>query len=307
VTINGITRRSPSRSTVDLLLSGTVGTEISEGVVADLLGTKWRIPGVVVIPSGGEVTVTAEAEIEGAVEAASGTVTSILTPTLGWQAATNPTAASAGAPVESDAQLRSRQILSTGLPSRTVMDGILAAVAAVPNVTRYVGLENDTSSTDSNGIPSHSIALVVEGGDATAIAEVMALKKGPGCGTFGSTTEVVVDSFGVPRDISFSRPTILTILVEISLVALSGYTASVGNAIRLAVADYISGLEIGEDLYLSRIYVPASLFGEAGSETYNITDILIAVDPGTPAASNIVVDFDEAVFCATTNVTLAVS
>jgi uncharacterized phage protein gp47/JayE len=307
VQINGIARNVPSRSTVDILIGGAVGTTISNGQVQDELGTVWDLPATVVIPLAGEITVTAAASIPGLVTAAADTITTILNPVLGWSSANNPSPASPGAPVETDAELRRRQRLSTGLPSRSVMDGIVASVAAVENVTRYAGLENDTDSTDANGIPSHSIAIVVEGGDATTIAETIALKKGPGCGTYGSTTEVVVDAYGVPRDISFSRPTVLDIAVEISLTAMTGYTSGVGDAIRRQVSDYINELQIGEDLYLTRLYVPASLSGGQGSNTYRITGILIAVSPGSPGSSNIAVAFDEVAACDPADVTLVVS
>jgi hypothetical protein len=43
-------------------------------------------------------------------------------------------------------------------------------VAAVLGVTRLAAYENDTNSTDGNGIPAHALSLVVDGGDALAIA-----------------------------------------------------------------------------------------------------------------------------------------
>uniref|UniRef100_UPI0039E14609 hypothetical protein n=1 Tax=Anabaena sp. CCY 9910 TaxID=3103870 RepID=UPI0039E14609 len=81
-----------------------------------------------------------------------------------WQTVINPTAATPGQPVEFDATLRTRQAVSVALPSRTVLEGTVGAVASVDGVVRYRAYENDTNSTDSNGIPSHSISMVVDGG-----------------------------------------------------------------------------------------------------------------------------------------------
>ncbi|WP_457832781.1 baseplate J/gp47 family protein, partial [Staphylococcus aureus] len=83
----------------------------------------------------------------GAVSAPAGTITTINTPTRGWQSVTNPADAVPGAEVESDAALRSRQKISTAIPSLTVFEGIVGAVAGVSGVTRYRGYENDTNST----------------------------------------------------------------------------------------------------------------------------------------------------------------
>lgn len=101
-----------------------------------------------------------------------------MTPTLGWQTVSNPAAAALGQAVETDAQLRARQKQSVALPSRSVFEGILASVAAIDGVSAISGIDNDTSKTDSNGIPPHSIAIIADGGDTQAIADAFPGKKG---------------------------------------------------------------------------------------------------------------------------------
>jgi hypothetical protein len=49
VKINGITRRAATNSTVDLLLTGTVGTAITNGSVRDANRVVWNLPATVVI------------------------------------------------------------------------------------------------------------------------------------------------------------------------------------------------------------------------------------------------------------------
>jgi hypothetical protein len=112
-------------------------------------------------------------------------------------------------------------------------------------VTRYQAYENDTDETDSNGIPSHSISLVVEGGDATAIANAIAAKKTPGGGTYGTTTVTVINRYGMPININIFRPTDQAISVAISFRALAGYTSTIGAAAQQAVSDYINSVAIG--------------------------------------------------------------
>ncbi len=59
VKINGITRRAATNSTVDLLLTGTVGTTITNGSVRDTNSVVWNLPATVVIGSDGTVVATA--------------------------------------------------------------------------------------------------------------------------------------------------------------------------------------------------------------------------------------------------------
>ena len=248
VKINGIKRAKASASTVDLRIVGQAGTTIVNGIAKDANQQQWALPATVVVPPAGEVTVTASSTQQGAVSAAAGTITQIGTPTLGWQSVTNPAAATPGAPVESDAELRVRQAVSVALPSRTVLEGTVGAVASIAGVARYRAYENDTSATDGNGIPSHSISLVVDGGDAMAIASAIAAKKTPGTGTYGTTTEIVTDIYGIAHPIRFFRPTTAPITAALTIKALTGYTTAVGGQIKDAVVAYVNAVAIGGGL-----------------------------------------------------------
>ena len=173
VKINGIRRKTASYSTVDLRIVGQVGTIVTSGKAEDVAGQKWLLPARVVIPAEGEITVTATAEVMGDIRAAAGEITKIATPTRGWQTVNNPAAATAGAPVEKDSELRGRQAISTAIPSQTPLEATKGAVARLSGVTRSAGYENDTNETDERGIPAHSIAVVAEGGDTAQIAEAI--------------------------------------------------------------------------------------------------------------------------------------
>lgn len=307
VKINGIKRLVASYSTVDLLITGQAGTTITNGIAQDATGAQWLLPASVTIPVDGDITVTATAKELGAVAAASDTVTTIGTPTRGWQTVTNPTAAVAGAPVELDATLRRRQTVSTALPSRTVFEGTIGAVASISGVTRWKGYENDTGSTDANGLPAHSISLVVLGGDATAIAQAIADKKGPGAATYGTTSVDITDEFGVTRAIKFYRPTNATIKVAIAITAQAGFTTAIEAAIKQACVDWINGLDIGEDVEFAEMYVPANLNGLPDRRTYKITGMTIAKNAGSPGTADLVIAFNEAPMAVLADITITVS
>lgn len=309
VKINGIARAAASFSTCDVVVVGQAGIIITNGAIQDAqLQHRWSLPAEVVIPLSGQITVTATCQDIGAIQATAGTLTKIATPTRGWQSVTNPAAATPGQPVETDAQLRQRQTVSVALPSRTVLEGTIGAVAAVEGVTRYRAYENDTSVTDSNGIPSHSISMVVDGGDALAIAEAIAAKKTPGTGTYGTTTEIVTDIYGISHPISFFRPTAAPITATVSIKALAGYTTTVGDAIKQAVADYVNGVAIGGGESGSVEWGDAITAANSvgGGATYKLVSLALS-GPRGAGNPDVALLFTEAASMTASNVTLTVN
>lgn len=308
VKINGIRRLSASYSQVDLTIVGQAGTVITNGQAEDTLTQKWNLPASVTIPVGGSIVVTATAADIGAKTASANTITKIATPTLGWQTVNNTLAAVAGDPVETDAELRKRQRVSTALPSLTVLDGIIGAVASLAGVSRFRGYENDSGATDADGIPAYSMALIVEGGDAQAIGNAIAAKKTPGSPTYGTTAVTTYDKYGLPNAINFFRPTVATIGVEVTVKALQGYTTGFAELIKAAVADLLNGLEIGDDVLITKLYGPALLIGNAAYSTFDITQIRIKKNAGAFGTANIVLAFNEVAFCdPAANVTVIVT
>lgn len=309
IKINGITRKPSTNSTVDLTLSGIAGTTITNGSVKDANGIIWNLPASVTIDVGGSVTVTATSAVPGAVAAVAGSITQINTPTRGWKGVTNAVAAAVGSDVEKDSALRIRQGQSVAIPSLTPFDAVDGALANISGVNRHKLYENDTGATDANGIPGHSIAAIVEGGDVTLIAQTIRGKKGQGVGTFGSTTAQVPDKYGNPHSISFSRPTNVSIYVNLMLKVFTGYTTQIGEQIKQAIADYINALTIGDDVLLSRLYSPANLGVVSGgnSRYYDINSLQIGKSAGTVSASNIIIAYNESATCSVANISITVS
>lgn len=307
VKINGIKRNKETNSTVDLLLTGSVGLVITNGAARDADGVRWDLPASVIIGLDGTATATAICSVPGAIVALANTVKEIATPTRGWLNVNNPTGATPGKPVELDAELRVRQAVSVALPSRTVLDGILGAVAGISGVERYRGYENDTSVTDTNGIPSHSISIVVDGGDATEIAQTIALKKGPGSGTYGTTTIPIKDKYGIVHPINFFRKGTVRVYVKLEIKALQGYTSSIGTAIKNSIAEYINEIEIGEPVRIKRLDLPAQLNGGTERLTYDITQLVIGVSSALLSESNIEIAFNDAAACVSDNINLVVT
>ncbi|MDU7837693.1 MAG: baseplate J/gp47 family protein [Pantoea sp.] len=309
VKINGIARKAATNSTVDVTLTGTAGTTITNGSVKDANGVIWNLPASVNIDVSGAVTVTATCANSGAVAAVAGSITKINTPTRGWTAVSNASAPTVGSAAETDAQLRVRQAQSVAIPALTPFDTVDGAIANVTGVTRHKLYENDTGAVNSDGIPAHSIAAIVDGGDVTDIAQTIRGKKGQGVATYGSTTVTVLDKYDNPHAISFSRSTDVPIYVAITLKVFTGYTTQIGEQIKQAIADYINSLKIGDDVLLSRIYSPANLGVVSGGNAkyYDINALTIGKSASSQAAANIVTAFNESASCSTANIALTVT
>lgn len=293
VKINNIARLVSTKSQVNVTLVGVVGTTITAGIVGDAGSSRWLLPATVVIPITGTIDVTATAEFDGATLAAPGEVNRILTPTPGWQSVTNALAATPGNPVETDAQLRARQQAAPALLSKTPVDALTAALAAVSGVDYVRVYENDDDAPDGDGIPGHSIAAVVQGGDAAEIAAALFAKKNLGTGTHGTTSVTVLDASGTSHVVRFFVPVERRILVECVFAAGSGYTSEIGDRVRQAVVDYGNGLNVGDDALIPRFYLPAQLFGGPGSETYELTSVKLSIHPAAPATADVPIPFNE--------------
>lgn len=293
VKLNGIKRHVASYSSADVRLIGQANTLINNGLVRDINGVVWTLPTDIQIPMSGEITVTATSTKLGAVEAAAGDINQIATPSAGWQSASNPDPAVPGAPVESDAALRMRQAVSTELPALTSLEGLIAAVAAIPGVIRFAAYENDTNVTDSLGIPSHSICFVIEGGDAQMIAAVIQKKKTPGASTVGTTYEDVEDAYGIAHRIRFYRPTSVPITFQLTVRARYGYSTEIQNAIAQTISDWVDALGIGQSVVYSRAFLPAILNGSVNSKTYDVVSLGLARDGGSIQQGDVPIGFHE--------------
>lgn len=305
VQINGLQREVASNSTVNVTIGGVVGTTITNGIVGDTSGNQWNLPASVLIPVSGSVVVTATAVTVGALTAAISTVTSIITPTLGWQTVVNNSAAVTGAPVETDSSLRQRQVVSTELPSQSIIGGIYGAVANLAGVTQLKVFENDTGGADSNGLPAHSISVVVQGGDAATIAQTIEKKKTPGTATYGSTSEVVTDPVGVPVTINFYVPTQDIINVALTVKGLSGYVSTTGTQIKASIASVINGLGINANAGLLNLsLLTAAAYQTSAPSTYNVTIMTAAISPAAVSNNDLTIAFNALPITGTVTLTV---
>ena len=304
VKLNGIVRSPATYSTVQITCVGEPGTAISNGVVQDTANQKWDLPENAIIPDSGVLSCTATSEVPGSIMAPVGTIQAIATPQYGWYSVSNAAAAVPGVATETDMQLRKRQSISVDLPSQTPLNSTEAAIQAVDGVTRSRVYENYTNTTDPNGIPSHSIAPVVEGGDDAQVASAIAKSKTVGCGTYGTTQITLPTQFSVGGSTNFSRPAEVLIDIAVTVVLLtSDYTSAVQADIISNTEDYINTLGIGSNVEASSLYYPAlSAMDDQKLPTFRISSIMIKKTGGT-AGSTISLAWNEVAKANTVTIT----
>lgn len=311
VKLNGISRLVPSYSTCPVVIVGVAGTVITNGAIYDDADIVWNLPASVTIPSSGQTTQTATCSQLGAVQADIGSLSTIATPTFGWQTVDNIVAATTGNPVESDGALRIRQAYSASLPASSTIDALRAAIAAIPNVTSLRVYSNDGPEADPvYGIPPYSIAVVANGGDLQKIADIVHLKKNVGVSTYGSTKVMTTpDVFGLSKPIYVSPRTGIPVTVRLTVKGLGGFTVDTRTSIRNSVSDWINSLGIGEVASIGDAYMAARLFGGQASSTFRIVpdSLVMARQGAVPTPDDVVMAYNETPYCEPGYVTVWVT
>lgn len=242
----------------------------------------------------------------GAVSKEANTITTIVTPILGWDSVTNPLAASEGRLLETDEELRIRFRNTKLERSSNILDSLYSALLNLDGVEEVAVYENDTDITDANGVLPHSFFPVVLGGSSQLIAETIWENKPMGIRSQGNTLVAVTDSQGFLHDISFERPNPVTVYVDMTLSINSEANIPFpGNGIELiqdAIISYANeNFGVGKDVIYSRMFTPINTISG-----HQIDSLFIGTSPSPTGTSNIVVDFNELASFESMNITITV-
>ena len=287
--LNGIIRHEATSSSVVLSLTGVPDAVLEAGMQAmDADNHVWEIQDPVTFNSQGKATATAFCTETGPIAAGVGTITIINTPQLGWMDVTNEAEAVLGKAVESDAAVRKRRSQSVSLPSRSIMSGIRAALLNVDGVKSVNLIENMEDETDSStGLPGHSIAVVVDGGEEADIAEVLWLKKSPGCGMIGDTIVNYLDEYNQVNTIPFYRPVHTDVSVRIELRTFASFDLSLMETlIPQAVSAFVNSLEVGEDLIVGLLNAVIYNANTAGYPIFSVTSLSASIGGIAPQTTS---------------------
>ncbi len=172
VAINGIQRQAGTYTTTNITLVNSQSINLyglDQGVqpiftVADNAGNQWQLITTQLGVAAGTHVFAFQAANPGQVLTTPNTITVPVTIVLGVTSVNNPTTYSTlGINEESDAALKVRRQKSVSLQSQGYFQGLLAALENINGITSAYVIENNTPGTDVNGIPGHSIWVVIAG------------------------------------------------------------------------------------------------------------------------------------------------
>ena len=311
IKLSGITRRPATRSQVDVtVVTDRPLTLPVDYTVEDDLGQSWSTLAARTLIAG-TTTVTVFAVNFGAIAADPDTIVNPVTVVIGVQSVTNPASATVGIDEETDQELRVRRNRSLETPQSSSIGRMFTALASLPNVTAVAVYENDTPTTDSDGIPGHSLFVVVEGGAVSAIVETMTKNKTGGKGMVGTVTGTFSEpvtrpngtTFTIVHSMTFDRPVDVPILVRLDATRKDAAIPVDEALISQAIA--ARTFNIGENLLAGDLYrlafnagenfIPTNLeISQDGGATYTDGRILsdlnekFSIDAGDVAVTEII-------------------
>lgn len=197
---------------------------------------------------------------------------------------------------ETDAALRERMTRALAEKGAGNADSIRAAVEGALYVRSAKVYVNDTGATDARGIPGHSVAVVIYGGDASAVAKAIWEKLSPGVGSYGSASGTFVDGQEVSHTVSFSRAQAVGTYLTLTLRRLAGIDEDAVRAtVTEAVRTYVNSLPIAEPLIVPRLYAVAYNADTELSKTFAVSDVVASVEGGVSTRDEVAAAWNQRV------------
>jgi uncharacterized phage protein gp47/JayE len=234
----------------------------------------------------GAVDVEFEAQSTGPTVAAAAELITIETPVSGWNAALNMLDADVGTDIETDAALRLRRANELSAGANATLEAIRAKVLDVDDVTACTVFVNDTDTVDGDGLPAHSVEVLVLGGDDTEVATAIFESVAAGIATYGSNSETVTDDAGTEHTVYFSRPEEIEIYVYVEPeYQADEYPVDGDDQIVAAIVAYGDTFPIGKNVTSASI--SARVFDVDGVS--DVLDCAIGIAPGPTLPTTIVI------------------
>lgn len=283
--------RYPAQSTVlQVACVGLVEVPIPVGaIVADPSDNLYLCTGTGTIPSAGTITLSFAAAVPGplAVPASVRIYQSV----PGWNTATLVSGVVGGA-VESRAAFEARRAASVAANGAGFNPAVLGAILGLAGVIDAYVIDNPLGTTAIVGgvtLNANSLYVCVAGGAAQDIAQTIWVKKNPGCGYTGNTTETVYDSnsgYSPPYPsypVTFQIPTGEPVAYTVSLLSNAGIPSNAGTLIGAAIQAAFLGEDdlgprarIGSTIIAGRYYAGIAALGSWAQ--------ILSIQLGTDAA-----------------------
>lgn len=259
------------------------GSAIVDGTVT------WRYLG----QGTGVVDVAMQAQSTGVIAALAGELATIATPVTGWLSVVNLEDAALGQARETDASLRLKREEELASSGNATADAIRANILALDAVESCRVFYNDTDAVDADGVPPHSVEVLVLGGVDQEIADEVFASVAAGIGYYGNQTDTVTDSNGVSHTVKWSRPVEVPIWVRLDVVKYAATFPSDGETqIKTAVAAYGDSLGVGRSVRsqpLGAVIVPDPANGGGVTGVLEVTLVYIRTSSPPIAATTIAI------------------
>lgn len=246
IALNNIKRKGGTYSYTNIAVTTTASCTLnglntvdaeSAFTVSDSQGTQWVLASTQTPSAAGTYTYSFRAKEIGAVESLPNTITTIVNAVVGVSTVNNPAALTVkGTDTETDAELKARRRDSIGIASQGYREALKAALLNTADVSYAEVYENETNTTDADGIPGHSIWTIVQGGTDEDVAQAIYAKRNGGCGMKGSTTYTITRSDGSTFEVAWDRPSTTNAYIEFDVTAITSHVIDV-NAIKLALVN----------------------------------------------------------------------
>lgn len=255
----GIVRRTATRSTGTVTFTGVDGTKIISGLRLSTTNGK-----VFTTTESGEIKDgTAKIKVESLEFGADtnvleNSITEFMMPVSGLNSVNNIDPTSGGQDVETDAELYNRYMVSITKGGGSTAAAIKAALLATEGVLDAEVKEN-VSDIEVNGLPPHSIAPVIHGGEDDTVARTILEHKAGGIRSYGTTLITISDDdYGTEQKIGFTRVQTVPVYVKVKTsedVNEDIITRAILNYIGGTDKDGItySGLGLGEDVSITGV------------------------------------------------------
>lgn len=252
VSINGIQRQAGTHTVTNITVTASKPVTlfgVDQAVnppyrIADNEGNQFELLVTVNLLAGSSV-LAFQAVAPGAVLTSPNTIVVPVTIVLGVTSVNNPTTyTTLGLNEESDYDLKIRRQKSVSLSSQGYLAGLLAALENISGIVSAFVYENTTGSTDGDGIPSHSIWVIVSGvASAAAIANAIYTKRNAGCGMKGTQTFTISQADGTNFVVRWDVVTPEALFIKFTAASLDGVNPPNITAIRNGlVTSFVPGV-----------------------------------------------------------------
>lgn len=189
--------------------------------VSDGNGNRWILTESQTLVAGTHTLNFRAAEL-GNVTATPNTITIMETVIAGVSGVTNPANNYiTGATGESDSEFRIRRNQTVSSPSQGFDDALQAQLLNLDNVTQ-AKVYNNRENTTQDGIPAHTVWVIVEGGLSQEIGQAIYANIPPGIPMKGTQTVSVQRPSGDFETVKYDVPTAVNLYVKMDIQLLAG-------------------------------------------------------------------------------------